>query len=157
MTQTAPTLGKARTIKETFSRETTVGIDIQADSAIIWALLTNAADFSRWNTTVISLEGNIQKGERIKLKSSLNPKRIFTLTIKEFEPEKRLLWGDSQGNRTFILSPVSNGNVRFSMTEKIGGLMFPLYAKYIPPFDASFEQFAAELKKESEFINNTRK
>lgn len=157
MTQTAPTLGKARTIKETFSRETTVGIDIQADSAIIWALLTNAADFSRWNTTVISLEGNIQKGERIKLKSSLNPKRIFTLTIKEFEPEKRLLWGDSQGNRTFILSPVSNGNVRFSMTEKIGGLMFPLYAKYIPPFDASFEQFAAELKKESEFVNNTRK
>ena len=157
MTQTVPTLGKARTIVETFNRETSVSIDIQADSTIIWALLTNAADFSRWNTTVISLEGNIQKGQRIKLKSSLDHKRTFTLTIKELEPEKKLVWGDSQGNRTFILSPVGNGTMRFSMAEKIGGLMFPLYAKYIPPFDASFEQFAADLKKESEFINNTRK
>lgn len=42
------------------------------------------------------------------------------------------------------------------MTEKIGGLLFPLYAKYIPPFDKSFEQFAADLKKEAEIIHNTK-
>jgi hypothetical protein len=42
------------------------------------------------------------------------------------------------------------------MTEKIGGLMFPMYAKYIPSFDESFEQFAADLKKEAEIINQTK-
>jgi hypothetical protein len=36
------------------------------------------------------------------------------------------------------------------MTEKIGGLMFPFYAKMIPPFDNSFEQFARDLKSAAE-------
>ena len=31
------------------------------------------------------------------------------------------------------------------------------HAKYIPPFDKSFEQFAADLKKEAEIIYNTKK
>ena len=42
------------------------------------------------------------------------------------------------------------------MTEKIGGLMFPMYAKMIPSFDQSFEQFASDLKKESETIMNAK-
>lgn len=42
------------------------------------------------------------------------------------------------------------------MTEKIGGLLFPMYAKYILSFDKSFEQFAADLKKEAEIIHNTK-
>lgn len=49
-----------------------------------------------------------------------------------------------------------NGTLTFSMTEKIGGLMFPMYAKYIPPFDKSFEQFAGDLKKESETIMDSK-
>jgi hypothetical protein len=36
------------------------------------------------------------------------------------------------------------------MTEKIGGPLFPLFAKMIPPFDDSFEKFASDLKQEAE-------
>jgi ribosome-associated translation inhibitor RaiA len=43
-----------------------------------------------------------------------------------------------------------DGTVTFTMDERIGGLMFPMYAKYIPSFDASFNAFAADLKKEAE-------
>lgn len=149
--------GKATTIKTTFSRETSVQTDINADPAIIWALLTNASDYPRWNSTIISIEGNILQGEKIKLRSVLDPKRIFTLVVKEADPEKRMVWGDSKGNRTYTLTDSGGNTVSFSMHEKIGGLMFPLYAKYIPPFDKSFEQFAADLKKEAEFIQNTKK
>ena len=42
------------------------------------------------------------------------------------------------------------------MVEKIGGLMFPLFASQIPSFDESFEQFTADLKKEAEMIFNTK-
>ncbi len=152
----SPQKGKAATVKTTFSRETSVSIDIQADAAIIWTLLTNASDYPRWNSTVISIEGNIAPGEKIKLKSTLDPKRTFTLKVKTFEPEKQLIWGDAQGNRVYALFDVGHGTVAFSMQEKIGGLMFPLYAGYIPPFDASFEQFAADLKKEAEAIMKTK-
>ena len=144
--------GKASTVKKTFSRATEVSILIEADVAIVWALLTNAEDFPRWNSTVTSLEGTIQLGEKIKLKSTLDEKRTFTLKVKEFVPEKSMVWGDGKGKRTYTLQPESNGKIRFSMHEKMGGLLFPLYAKYIPPFDEAFEQFAADLKREAETI-----
>ncbi len=150
------TNGKATTVKTTFSRETSVGIDIQADVAIIWQLLTHADDYSRWNSTVTSLEGSIKLGETIKLKSILDAKRVFKLKVKTFEPEQKLAWGDGQGTRVYSLTKNKNGSVSFDMTEKIGGLMFPLFAKMIPPFDTSFEQFAADLKKEAELIHNSK-
>jgi len=92
---------KATTIKNTFSRETSVSASIAADPAIAWALLTHAADYPRWNSTVISIKGEIKAGETIELKSTLDEKRTFKLKIKEFVPEKRLVWGDSQGSRVY--------------------------------------------------------
>jgi hypothetical protein len=67
---TTNTNGQAVTIKKTFSRQTTVSTEIEADAAIIWALLTNARDYPRWNPTVLSIEGNIAAGEKIKRKAS---------------------------------------------------------------------------------------
>lgn len=144
--------GKATTVKKTFYRETSVSIDIQADPAIIWKLLTTAHDYPRWNSTVVSIEGEIKAGQKIKLKSTLDPKRTFKLKVKTFESGQKLAWGDGKGLRTYTLTKKSNGIVTFNMHEKIGGVMFPMYAKYIPPFDQSFEQFAADLKKEAEMI-----
>jgi uncharacterized protein YndB with AHSA1/START domain len=147
---------KASTIKTTFSRETSVSISISADAAIVWALLTKASDHTRWNSTITSLEGTIALGETIKLKSTLDSKHVFKLKVKEFVTEKKLVWGDGQGNRINTIEKKGNGSVLLSMTEKIGGLMFPLYAKMIPSFDESFERFANDLKKEAETIMNSK-
>jgi uncharacterized protein YndB with AHSA1/START domain len=148
--------GKATTIKTKFHRETSVSIVIKADRAIVWALLTKSSDYPRWNSTVTSIEGNIALGENIKLKSTLDAKRTFKLKVKEFEIEKKLVWGDGQGNRIYTILKNENGTISFSMTEKIGGLMFPMYAKMIPSFDQSFEQFASDLKMESEKIMSSK-
>lgn len=147
---------KAVTEKRMFSRETTVSVNIEADSSIVWALLTHASDIPRWNSTVVSLTGEIKEGGAIELKSTLDEKRVFKLKVKEFVPEKRLVWGDGMGNRVYSLDKKSNG-VLFSMSEKIGGPLFPLFAKMIPSFDRSFEQFAADLKKEAETIQGSQK
>ena len=88
--------GKAITTKKTFSRETSVSTTILADPAIVWALLTRASDFPRWNSTVTSMKGEIREGETIELKSTLDEKRTFKLKVKEFVPEKRLVWGDAR-------------------------------------------------------------
>ncbi len=154
--QTGSRDGKAVTIKKMFSRETSVSIKIQAAPAIVWALLTNAADFPRWNSTVVSVEGEIKKGQKIKLKSTLDEKRTFNLQVKEFEPEQRLVWGDGMGNRVYTLSRDGGDTLRFTMTEKIGGPLFPLFAGMIPSFDESFEKFAVDLKKEAEAIHHSK-
>ncbi len=141
--------GKATTIKKLFSRETSVSISIKAPPKTIWSLLTDASQYPKWNSTVVSIEGNISPRETIKLKSKLDPKRVFKLKVKEFEPNKRLSWGDAMGLRVYSLSE-SRGTTTFTMTEKIGGPIFPLFAKMIPSFDLSFEDFAKDLKKAAE-------
>ena len=149
--------GKATTTKKTFSRETSISTTIFADSAIVWALLTHASDFPRWNSTVTSMKGEIREGGTVELKSILDDKRTFKLKIKEFVPEKRLVWGDAQGSRVYTLDKVHEGGVRFTMTEKIGGPLFPFFSGFIPSFDESFERFAADLKKEAETIQQSKK
>ena len=149
-TSTSPPFGKATTIKKFFSRQTSVVIDIAASPENIWSLLTNAESYSSWNSTIVELTGKIAPGKMIVLRSKLAPDRKFKLKIKEFDPNKRLVWGDAMGTRIFTLSPRSSGEMRFSMSETIGGPIFPLFAGMIPPFDDSFNQFAADLKKAAE-------
>ncbi len=147
--------GKAITKRSPFSRETSITINIEAAPSIVWALLTNASDFPRWNSTVVSIKGEILPDKTIELKSTLDEKRVFKLKIKEFLPEKRLVWGDAMGNRVYSLEKAGS-EVRFTMSEKIGGPLFPLFAGMIPSFDKSFEQFAADLKKEAETIQKSK-
>ncbi|NNE55802.1 MAG: SRPBCC domain-containing protein [Flavobacteriales bacterium] len=142
--------GNASTVRNTFNRETTVAIDIQAPPEKVWAILTDASDYPNWNSTVISITGDIAEGEKIVLESTLDPERQFKLKVKEFEAPTRLVWGDGKGTRTYTIEANDRGSHTFSMTEKIGGLMFPMYAKYIPDFDDSFEAFARDLKNEAE-------
>jgi uncharacterized protein YndB with AHSA1/START domain len=149
--------GKATTTKKTFSRETTVSTTIFAEPAIVWALLTHASDFPRWNSTITSMKGEIREGGTIELKSTLDEKRTFKLKVKEFVPEKRLVWGDSQGSRVYTIDKGAGGGIFFTMSEKIGGPLFPLFARYIPSFNESFERFAADLKKEAETIQRSKK
>ena len=148
--------GKAITTKTTFSRETSVSTAINADPSIVWALLTRAADIPRWNSTVTSIKGEIREGETIELKSTLDEKRTFKLKVKEFVPNKRLVWGDAQGSRVYTLDKGSGNSLLFTMTEKIGGPLFPLFSRFIPSFDESFERYAADLKKEAESIQKTK-
>lgn len=153
---TETSTGKAVTTKKTFSRETAISIDIQADRSIIWALLTNAHDYPRWNSTIISIEGTIAPGEKIKLKAKLDPKRVFTLKVKELDADNRLVWGDAMGTRIYTLKPMDNNVTNFTMKERIGGPLFPLLAKLIPPFDEAFEQFGKDLKREAEAISKEK-
>ena len=150
-TATSFAQNRATTVKKTFNRTTSIQQTINAEPAIIWALLTNASGFSKWNSTVISIEGNIQQGEKIRLKSTLDPSRTFKLKVKEMVPNQKLIWGDAMGQRTYTLEKNGDATV-YTMTEKIGSFMFPLFANKIPSFDKSFEQFTADLKKEAETI-----
>ncbi|MGO4144558.1 SRPBCC domain-containing protein [Paenarthrobacter sp. YAF11_1] len=142
--------GIATTVSKTFSRTTQVSTTVNASPAAVWKLLTTASDYPRWNSTIVSLEGEIKPGSTIQLVSTLDPNRTFKLKVKEFEPSSRLAWGDAMGTRVYTLTETNGGGTLFEMNERIGGPIFPLFANKIPSFDASFEQFAADLKAAAE-------
>lgn len=139
----------ARTTKTFFSRETTVAVEIRAPADRVWALLTDIERIPSWTPTILAISGTMAPGGALALVSSLDPTRTFTLRVKAFQPPSHLAWGDAMGTRTFDITPRAGG-VTFRMAEKIGGPLFPLFARMIPPFDAAFDQFAADLTRAAE-------
>ena len=141
--------GVASTTRTAFSRSTRIAQHIDADPAMVWRLLTTAAEYPRWNSTVVSLDGQIALGSTIKLVSTLDPSRTFSLKVKEFEPNVLLTFGDAMFTRTCSLSGAAGGT-RVAIIERIGGPFYPFVARMIPPLDENFEQFTADLKKAAE-------
>ena len=146
--------GRANKTKSAFRMEYSAGINIKARPDRVWALMTNAADFPRWNSTVKSIEGRIALDQTIKLIASIAPTRTFNLKVIEFVPEKRMVWSDGnamfKGVRTYTLSPKADGSTDFTMSEVYTGLMLPMIAGSLPDFAPAFEQYVSDLKREAE-------
>jgi len=116
---------------------------------VVWALLTNASDYPRWNSTVTSIEGNIAMGEKSGLKSKLDEKRTFKLKVERIWNRTKNWFGamDKETVFTQLQRWFRHGNIFY--VRKIGDLCFRCMQND-PSFRPIFEQFAADLKKESE-------
>lgn len=129
---------------------------ISATPERIWGLLTDASGYPGWNPSVISLDGRIAAGEKIKLVSTVNPKRTFSLTVSDVEAARRMLWSSGmplglfKGVRTLSLRQLGNGRTDFAMEEVYSGALAPLIIKSIPDLTMSFAQFADGLKTAAE-------
>lgn len=129
-----------------------VKTSIRATPERIWALLTNAAGYTRWNNTVEKVDGTIALGERVTVHPKSNPGRAFPVKVAEFEPPRRMVWrggmplGLFKGERTFTLKPGANGDVEFSMREEYSGLMAGVIGRSIPDLQPAFDEFGNDLK-----------
>ncbi len=128
---------------------------IQASPETIWALLTDAAEFPRWNSTVTSIDGQIAEGQRLTLKVPIDPKRVFKLRVSQVQAGRTMTWSDGmapmfKGVRTFVLTPNADGSTEFAMKEAFSGLMLPLIKGSLPDFGPVFETYAADLKRAAE-------
>ena len=149
------TSGKAKKTESTFRMECAVGVNVRAAPKTIWTMLTNAADFPRWNSTVKSIEGDIALGNKLALRAAIAPGRVFKPKVTELVPEKRMVWSDGaapmfKGVRVFTLASRPDGSTDFSMVETFSGIMLPLIKGSLPDFGPPFEQYAADLKREAE-------
>lgn len=133
-----------------------VSKSIAATPERIWALLTDAGSYPDWNSTIISMEGEIAVGNRIKLVSTVNPKRAFKLNVTEVDEPRRMTWADGmplglfKGVRTFTLAATPGGQTEFEMIEVYSGLLEPLISRSIPDMTDSFAEFAESLKRAAE-------
>jgi hypothetical protein len=124
---------------------------IEARPEEIWAVLTDADGYPRWDSGVERVEGRIAPGEKIKLHVSVNPGRAFPVRVTEFAPSTAMTWsggmplGLFRGVRTFRLTPDGDAT-RFTMREEYTGPLAGLIFRSIPDLGPSFEQFATGLK-----------
>jgi len=129
---------------------------IRATPEKIWKLLTDAAGYASWNTTVDKVEGRIAYGEKVTVYPKGASGRAFPAKVTQFEPNASMTWSGStplglfKGARTFTLTPRTDGTVEFTMAEVFSGLLEPLIGKKLPDLQPAFEEWAEALKKKSE-------
>jgi len=136
---------------KTFAVTTTIRATPQA----IWDILTDAAAYPSWNTTVSSVDGRIAPGETVTVHAKISPGRAFPVKVVAFEPPRRMMWSSSmplglfRGERVFELRERADG-VEFAMREDYSGVMAALITKSIPDLQPAFDEFAACLKARAE-------
>lgn len=129
---------------------------IAADPDTVWELLADTAKWKEWNPTIVSIDGKIAEGEKVRLVSTLNPKRAFNLSVTSVKPPTEMVWSDGmplglfKGERTYRLTRQSDGTTEFTMEEVYTGLMAPLITKSIPDMTENFGEFANGLKAAAE-------
>ncbi len=139
----------------TFHMEYAVQTKINASAETVWALLTNAAAFPKWNSTVTSIEGTIAEGQALKLKVPSAKDRTFTPKVSNVVPARSMVWSDGmapifKGVRTFTLTPNADGTTDFAMVETFSGMMLPMIKGSLPDFVPVFDTYAADLKRAAE-------
>jgi hypothetical protein len=139
--------GKATKTSATFRLECSVLNSIKAAPEKIWKLLTDAENYTKWNSTLDSLEGNIALRGTVTMKVPQTTGRVFKVKVKEFTVDKSMMWQDGfapmfMGKRFFTLRYHTDGTTVFIMSEIFSGLMLPMIAGKLPDFAPIFEQHA---------------
>ena len=133
-----------------------MAVDIRAPVEKVWAILTDADDMTRWNSTLTSVEGPIELGSTVRMQVPEAPDRMFTPKVTRFEPNREMEWREGNsvmflGVRTYTLTPSEDGRATaLQMTEVFTGLMLPMIGGRLPDFGPIFERYAADLKTEAE-------
>ncbi len=132
-----------------------ISAEIRAPRQRVWALLTDAAGMSSWNTTVTRVDGDIAAGKRLALQVPAAPGRTFRPRVTEYERDRRMVWSEGaapmfKGVRTYTLDEGADGTTRFSMVEEFTGLMLPMIKRTLPDFAPIFETYVHDLKRAAE-------
>jgi hypothetical protein len=150
------TVDKAKATKSSsaFRMDCAVRTIIHASPDRIWALLTDAPAFPRWNSTVTRIDGEIAEGHTVTLAVPY-AKRLFKLKVSQVAPGRSMVWSDGlapmfKGVRTFTLTPNGDGSTEFAMEERFSGLMLPMIKGSLPDFAPVFEAYAEDLKRAAE-------
>ena len=129
---------------------------INASPEAVWSVLSDGATWQTWDSGVDAVDGKIEMGERIKIRSQAAPGRAFPVKVTRFDPPARLRFsggmplGLFRGVRTYEVSPGADGRVTFRMREDYTGPLVPLIWRSMPDLGPSFQQFATGLKQRVE-------
>lgn len=150
-----PEDGTATTTRTTFRLAIAVKRSIDAPIRTVWNLLTDVRAQSEWNSTLASIDGRIEPGQRVSFRVPEAPGQTFSPTVVAFDAPYSMVWRLNRwplltSDRTYRLAPGPNDSTEVSIDEVFRGLLLPVIAGSFPDFGAMFERTAADLKAAAE-------
>lgn len=135
-------------------------IEIEATPERVWQVLTDFAAFPEWNPFMTRAEGTVRRGERLTIRMQPDGGRAMTFrpTVLEAEPNRHLRWvgrvvvpGVFDGEHSFTIERVGEGEVRLIQQEEFRGILVPLMARSLDRNTLpAFEKMNHALKRRAE-------
>jgi len=135
-------------------------IDIHATPERVWHVLTDFAAYPQWNPFLTLVSGTARRGERLTIRMQPVGGRGMTFrpTVLDVDPGRGLRWlghllvsGVFDGEHSFAIEPLGDGQVRLVQQEQFRGLLVPLLARSLDRHTLpAFEQMNQALKRRAE-------
>jgi hypothetical protein len=135
-------------------------IEIAAKVDAVWAILTDFANYPNWNPFVPQAEGQLEKGQRIKIRLVMGKRAtpvrpVVTRVDRPHELRWLAKWGPSRGwfdvDRGFLLDAMGPNRTRFVQEEICSGVFAPaILAASEGNILAGYRRLAEALKSRAE-------
>jgi hypothetical protein len=133
-------------------------IEIDAPPEQVWSVLVDFNSWESWNDFIPTVEGNLQVGERLRVKVAppgLKP-MTFNPEVYVNKPVEAIVWGGSflkmiyRGDHTFLLESIPGGKTRFRQIERFMGPMVLFMGGMIKKTEVGYHQMNLALKEQVE-------
>ena len=131
-------------------------ISIAASPSAVWAVVVDGASWPSWDSGVDAVEGQIEPGQKITIRSKGAPGRSFPVRVSTYEEPRRLVFsggmplGLFRGVRTYTLDDTEPGHTLLRVREEYTGPLLGLIWRSMPDLQPSFDQFVRGLKQRVE-------
>lgn len=135
-------------------------IVIAAPSDDVWSILTDFSSYPGWNPFVRQISGRLEVGSRLEVHLAPPGGRAMTIrpTVREVLPGRVLRWlgslgvpGLFDGEHSFQIEPLGEGQVRFVHSERFSGILVPAIMAFIGKSTRQgFEAMNQALKERAE-------
>ncbi|OIO59118.1 MAG: SRPBCC domain-containing protein [Alphaproteobacteria bacterium CG_4_10_14_0_2_um_filter_63_37] len=110
-------------------------IEIHAPAAIVWRVLTDTAEYPKWNPLIAGISGDLNAGSQIEVAfyKGDGSHRLLRPVVQQVEPGRYLSWkghlwipGLYHGEHGFEIRPSPRGGIHFIHRAMFGGLLLPV-------------------------------
>lgn len=126
----------AQNLRKMKSIQTEIIINAPADK--VWNILTDFSNYPNWNSFIISVEGELEQGGKLKNTMIIEgEKNVFKPTITKVETNKYFEWlgklplGIFKGRHYFELESISPNQTKLIHGEKFSGWLRGIIMKKI--------------------------
>jgi hypothetical protein len=119
-------------------KELTTEIEFEGTPQEVWDVLIDLPAYAEWNPFMKKIEGEAKTGAKLEVRMEPEGERAMTFrpTVLTAEPGRELKWlghllvpGIFDGEHRWLIEEAGSGRVRFTQSERFGGILVPFLWK----------------------------
>jgi len=119
-------------------RELSTEIEFEGTPQEVWDVLTDLPAYAQWNPFIKAIHGEPRTGAKLEVRMEPEGERAMTFRpmVLMAEPGREFKWlghllvpGIFDGEHRWLIEEIDAGRVRFTQSERFGGILVPLLWK----------------------------